>query len=81
MAVEKVVDQIRTLSDGRVMVRAVLTTDGDVASRVYHRHIVHPGDDYSGEDSAVQSACAAAHTSDVISAYQTAVANMIAGDG
>ena len=81
MAVEKVVDQIRTLSDGRVMVRAVLTTDGDVASRVYHRHIVHPGDDYSGEDETVRSACEASHTESVISDYRAALAAMIPGDG
>ena len=81
--ISDVVDQVVTKPDGQILVRAIrtTTTDGEVVSRVFHRHIVHPGDDYSGEDSAVQSACAAAHTSDVISAYQTAVANMISGDG
>ena len=82
IVVSDVVDQIVTLGDGQIQVRAIrtTTTDGEVTSRVYHRHIVHPGDDYSGEDSAVQTACAASHTSEVISAYRTAVAAMIAGD-
>tara|TARA_R100000306_G_C4367081_1_gene138188 strand:- start:122 stop:379 length:258 start_codon:yes stop_codon:yes gene_type:complete len=81
--VTDVVDQVVTKTDGQIQVRAIRTTtvDGVVTSTVLHRHVVHPGDDYSGEDAAVQSACASAHTSGVVSAYQTAVANMIAGDG
>jgi hypothetical protein len=81
--VTNVVEEIETRPDGQILVRAIRTTtvDGVVTSSVNHRHIVHPGDNYSGEDSAVQTACAASHTSGVISAYQTAVANMIAGDG
>ena len=80
--VSDVVDQVVTKPDGQIQVRAVrtTTTDGEVVSRVFHRHIVHPGDDYSGEDSAVQSACAAAHTSEAVTAYRDALAAMIAGD-
>ena len=81
--VSDVVDQVVTKPDGQIQVRAIrtTTTDGEVTSRVYHRHVVHPGDDYSGEDAAVQSACAASHTESVISDYRAAVAAMIAGDG
>ena len=81
--VTDVVDQVVTKPDGQIQVRAVrtTTTDGEVVSRVFHRHIVHPGDDYSNEPESVRSACAASHTESVISDYRAAVAAMIAGDG
>lgn len=71
-----VVDRIETLENGCVQVRAAtrIMEDGAVISQSFHRHVVAPGDDYSGEDARVQAICAAVHTPEVIAAYQSATA-------
>ena len=74
MALEKqtVVDKIEVIENGAVQVRTAtrIVEDGNVISSSYHRHVVAPGDDYSGEDTRVQAICAATHTADVVAAYQ-----------
>jgi len=78
MALEKVsvVDSIEVLENGCVQVRTAsrVVEDGAVLSQSFHRHVVAPGDDYSGQDSRVQAICAATHTADVIEAYKAATA-------
>ena len=78
MALEKltVVDRIEVLESGEVQVRTrtSIMEDGKQISGTFHRHIVAPGDDYSGEDTRVQAICAATHTADVIAAYKAASA-------
>ena len=74
MALEKVsvVDSIEVLENGCVQVRTAsrVVEDGAVLSQSFHRHVVAPGDDYSGQDSRVQAMCAAMHTADVVAAYK-----------
>jgi hypothetical protein len=76
MAIEKitVVDRIEALENGCVQVRAAnrVVEDGVVLSQSFHRHVVVPGDDYSGEDTRVQGICAALHTAEAIAAYKAA---------
>lgn len=76
MSLEKkvVVDKIEIVANGSVQVRTVTQVfeDGVVLSSSLHRHLVAPGDDYSGEDARVQAICAATHTPDVIKAYKAA---------
>lgn len=78
MAFEKVttVDRIEVLENGSVQVRTrtSILEDGKQISGTYHRHVVAPGDDYSGEDARVQAICAATHTTEVIDAYKAASA-------
>ena len=78
MAIEKQVkvDQIEVTSNGVVQVRTAtnIVEDGAIISQSFHRHIVAPGSDYSAEDARVQAICAAAHTDDVVAAYQAAIA-------
>lgn len=78
MALEKVVtvDQIEVTENGCVQVRTatIITEEGKVIGRSFHRHVVVPGGDYSNEDARVQAICAATHTADVIAAYQAATA-------
>ena len=78
MALEKqtVVDKIEVLENGCVQVRTAtrIMEDGVQLSQSYHRHVVAPGDDYSGEDARVQAICAATHTAEVIAAYEAAQA-------
>ena len=78
MALEKivVVDRIEVIENGSVQVRTktAIMEDGQQISGAFHRHVVSPGDDYSGEDARVQAICAATHTADVIAAYKAATA-------
>ena len=76
MALEKVisVDRIEVVENGSVQVRTktAIMEDGKQISGTFHRHVVAPGDDYSGEDTRVQGVCAALHTAEAIAAYKAA---------
>lgn len=78
MSLEKisVVDRIEVVENGCVQVRTrtSILEDGKQISGTYHRHVVAPGDNYSGEDARVQAICAATHTPEVIEAYRAAIA-------
>ena len=71
-----VVDRIEVLENGCVQVRTktAIMEDGKQISGTFHRHVVAPGDDYSGECDKVKAICAATHTADVVAAYQAALA-------
>lgn len=70
----EVVDRIEVLENNCVQVRTktAIMENGQQISGAFHRHVVAPGDDYSGEDARVQAICAATHTADVIAAYKAA---------
>jgi hypothetical protein len=70
------VDRIEVIENGCVQVRTktAIMEDGKQISGSFHRHVVAPGDDYSGEDDRVQAICAATHTTEVVLAYQAALA-------
>lgn len=74
MSLEKqiLVDLIEAIENGCVQVRTCtrIVEDGKQLSGSFHRHVVAPGDDYSGEDPKVQAICAVMHTPEVIAAYQ-----------
>ena len=62
----------------------IIMDDGEEISRTYHRHVLHCrtktdgtwGDtDISGEDASVQAVCNAVWTSEVKTAYETAMDN------
>ena len=63
-----VVDKIEVLEMGQVQVRTatVVAEDGTELSRNFHRHVLEPGDDTTGEDDRVAAVAAAAWTPDVI---------------
>jgi hypothetical protein len=75
---EKVVsvDLIEVIENGTLQVRTktAIKEDGVEISSKFHRHVVVPGADYSGEDAKVQAICAATHTAGVIAAYQASIA-------
>lgn len=70
------VDQIEVTKIGLVQVRnrVSIFENGSLISASIHRHVIAPGDDYSGEDARVQAICKATHTTDVIAAYKAAMA-------
>ena len=72
----EIVDRIEVVENGCVQVRTrtSIMEDGKQISGTFHRHVVVPGADYSGEDTRVQGVCAALHTAEVVAAYQAAQA-------
>ena len=60
----------------QIRTTTVLEEDGVELARTHHRHIVHPGDDVSGEIQEVQDIAAALWTDEVIAAYQAALAEV-----
>jgi hypothetical protein len=72
----EIVDRIEVIENGSVQVRTktAIMEDGKQISATFHRHVVAPGDDYSGEADRVKAICAATHTPEVIAAYQAAQA-------
>lgn len=53
------------LEDGSVQVRRCTANKdaaGNVIGTIYHRHVIHPGDDYSKEPQEVKDVCIVEHT-------------------
>ena len=70
------VDKIEVVGTHRhiqVRTATVIMRDGVEVSRAYHRHVVTPGADVTGEDSAVQAVAQALHTPEVVAAYQASL--------
>jgi phage host-nuclease inhibitor protein Gam len=74
---ETVQDKIEIVGDFKhVQVRTatVIKRDGVEISRSFHRHVVAPDSDITGESSQVQAICAAVHTDEVKAAYAAHIA-------
>jgi hypothetical protein len=76
MSLKKVisVDLIEVVENGSIQVRTktAIKEDGVEISSKFHRHVVVPGADVSGEDAKVQAIAASIHTDEVIAAYEAA---------
>ena len=69
---ETVQDKIEIVSEHKmiqVRTATVIKRDGAEISRSYHRHVVAPNDDITGESAEVQAICNAVHTDAVKAAY------------
>lgn len=82
MSLEKVtsVDLIEVVENGSIQVRTktAIKEDGVEISSKFHRHVVVPGADVSGEDAKVQAIAASIHTADVVAAYEAEQARIAA---
>lgn len=69
------VDLIEVVENGCIQVRTktAIMEDGKQISGQFHRHVVVPGADYSGEDAKVKAIAASIHTAAVIAAYQASL--------
>ena len=70
-------DKIEIVGDFKhVQVRTatIIERDGVEISRSFHRHVVAPDADISGESPEVQAICAAVHTDEVKAAYAAHIA-------
>ena len=52
----------------------IVEEDGVELGRTYHRHVLTPGADVSGEEAEVQAIANALWTDEVIAAYQASIA-------
>jgi hypothetical protein len=68
------VDLIEVIENGSIQVRTktAIREDGVEISSKFHRYVVAPGANVSGEDARVKAICAAMHTPQVIAAYKAA---------
>ena len=70
---ETIEDKIEVVGDYRlVQVRTatVIKKDGKEISRSFHRHVVNPTDDTSGQSDEVKAICNVVHTDAVKEAYK-----------
>ena len=69
---ETVQDKIEIVSEHKmiqVRTATVIKRDGTEISRGYHRHVVAPDADITGESAEVQAICNAVHTDEIKAAY------------
>jgi len=64
----------------QVRTATIIERDGVEISRSFHRHVVLPGADVSGESAEVQAIAAAMHTDAVVTAYEAHVAAQAPAD-
>ena len=75
---ETVQDKIEIVGDYKIIqvrTATVIKRDGVEISRSFHRHVVAPDSDISGESAEVKAICGVIHTDAVKSAYATFRAN------
>jgi hypothetical protein len=70
-----VVDKIEVLEKGQIQVRTAtkIVEEGNVISTTYHRHVLSPADDLTGQDARVVAIAQATWTEEVVSAYQASL--------
>ena len=61
----------------QIRTTTVVEEDGVELARNHHRHVVHPGDDVTGEIAEVQAIASALWTDEVIAAYQASVSTEV----
>ena len=71
-----VVDRIEVLELGQIQVRTatVVSEDGVELSRTFHRQVLAPGDQTTGQDQRVIDIAAATWTTAVVDAWDAAIA-------
>ncbi|MFH1616904.1 MAG: hypothetical protein ABIG61_17700 [Planctomycetota bacterium] len=73
MSLEKIITHDHSITElGHIQVRRItrIMEDGKELSKSYHRHVVSPGDDLTGEDERTVSLAKTIHTPEVIAAYK-----------
>jgi hypothetical protein len=67
------IDQIEIVSNWNIQVRqaTIIERDGEFVSRTFHRWVLTPDMDISGQEQKVKDICNAAWTDEVKAAYET----------
>jgi len=68
---KRIIDKIEVLENNSIQIRTanIIEKDGVEISRTFHRHVVNPSNDISGEDAKVQAVANAVWTEEIIAAY------------
>jgi hypothetical protein len=66
------IDQIEIVADWNIQVRqsTVIEKDGNFVARTFHRWVLNPDSDISGQEQKVKDICNAAWTNEVKIAYE-----------
>ena len=66
-----IISSIDVRSNGAIQIQRsdIIYRDGIEISKVYHRHVIHPGADVSGEDERIRAVAKVIHTKPVIDAF------------
>ena len=72
---KQIVDLVELVQSNHIQVRTanIIEKDGVEIARTFHRHVLAPGDDVSGQDPKVQAIANAVWTPEVIAAYQASL--------
>ena len=72
---KQIVDLVELVQSNHIQVRTanIIEKDGVEIARTFHRHVLSPGDDVSGQDPKVQAIANAVWTPEVIAAYQASL--------
>jgi hypothetical protein len=72
---KQIVDLVELIQSNHIQVRTanIIEKDGKEIARTFHRHVLAPGDDVSGQDPKVQAIANAVWTEEVIAAYQASL--------
>jgi len=72
---KQIVDLVELVESNHIQVRTanIIEKDGVEIARTFHRHVLAPGDDVSGQDPKVQAIASAVWTEEVIAAYQASL--------
>ena len=67
------IDQIEIVADWNIQVRqaTIIERDGEFVSRTFHRWVLTPDSDISGQEQKVKDICNVAWTPEVRQAYET----------
>ena len=76
---KNIVDLVELVETNHIQVRTanIIEKDGQVVAKSFHRHVLAPGDDVSGQDPKVQAIANAVWTEEVIAAYSASLAERI----
>ena len=72
---KQIVDKVELVQTNHIQVRTanIIEKDGVEIARTFHRHVLSPGDDVTGQDPKVQAIANAVWTAEVIAAYQASL--------
>ena len=67
------IDKIEVVNDWNIQVRqaTIIERDGEFVSNTFHRWVLNPDSDISGQEQKVKDICNAAWTPEVRQAYET----------
>jgi hypothetical protein len=74
-----IIDKIEVIETNSIQVRTatIIEKDGTELTRTFHRHVLAPGDDVSGEDPKVQAIATAIWTEEIIAAYSASLVSQV----